>query len=406
MKKISFLFISALYCLANDSCVKKSDELINLINNHPNIKMSEEKIKGSNERIDSAYAGYLPTLSIEGSLRDNDRKSESIRLEQPIWTGGKISSKYELEKNLKESNIYQLKETYYNLTEEIINLISEYKKSEIAELELKEGLTNLNKFKEILERRITAGISPESDMELLKSRIEQINSSIVLEKTKNQISKNQIENLLDEKICQIEINNKNIENNLLEKDIEEMLSFHPSLKKIEEEKKATINEMEGIKAKLLPDVSFIGEHRQGNLYSENDNKTDNQNLVYLNIKAKFGVNTVSDISEKRIKITELEYKRKGIEKDLIKDLYKDYDNNTMIKERIEVIERSIVSAQKVLESYERLFLAGKRSWLDVANSLKEVMNYKIELSDLKIEQKIISYNLNLKKGNINIGENK
>lgn len=406
MKKISFLLISALYCLANDSCVKKSDELINLINNHPNIKMSEEKIKGSNERIDSAYAGYLPTLSIEGSVRDKDRKSESIRLEQPIWTGGKISSKYELEKNLKESNVYQLKETSYNLTEEIINLISEYKKSEIAEIELKEGLNNLNKFKEILERRITAGISPESDIELLKSRIEQINSSIVLEKSKNQISKNQIENLLDEKVCQIEINNKNIENNLLEKDIEEMLSFHPSLKKIEEEKKATINEMEGIKAKLLPDVSFIGEHRQGNLYSENDNKTDNQNLVYLNIKAKFGVNTVSDISEKRIKITELEYKRKGIEKDLIKELYKDYDNNTMIKERIEVIERSIVSAQKVLESYERLFLAGKRSWLDVANSLKEVMNYKIELSDLKIEQKIISYNLNLKKGNINIGENK
>lgn len=159
MKKINILILSAIYCFGYEQCTKNSNELIEKINEHPKIKINEEMIKGAEKRIDIAYTGYLPTIEIESSIKDEDKNTGLIRIEQPIWTGGKITSKYNEKINEKEELKEGLNETEYQLKEELINLLNEYKQSETAITELKIGLNNLYKFKEILNRRLEAGVS-------------------------------------------------------------------------------------------------------------------------------------------------------------------------------------------------------------------------------------------------------
>ena len=80
----------------------------------------------------------------------------------------------------------------------------------------------------------------------------------------------------------------------------------------------------------------------------------------------------------------------------------DYNNYEIAKNRINILKRSVDSAQNVLDSYTRLFLAGKRQWLDLVNASREVMQYKIELSNLYVTKSILSYKLALKNGQIDL----
>ena len=140
------------------------------------------------------------------------------------------------------------------------------------------------------------------------------------------------------------------------------------------------------------------------MYDDNYNKENDQDIAYLAFTAttNAGLSSFSEIAAAKIKINEIEYRKKTIEKELIDILLSDYNNYEIAKSRIKVINRSVDSAQNVLDSYTRLFLAGKKQWLDLVNASREVMQYKIELSKLYVSKNILSYKLALKNGQIDL----
>ncbi len=391
---------------SSEICKMDSDKLLSqLITNHPSIKMSQEVIKGAKEKVDSAFWGYFPTPSFDVSVRDEDRNLTIARIEQPIWTGGKISSKYDIATSKEQETILELQETSYNLIENFLSILNDYMQSKANILELEEGLNNLNKFNEMLDRRMDAGISSNSDKELLNARIEQINSEMLLAKNRYRIASMQLELLVDTKLdCDIDLKKILLSNtNNIEESVNKLVSFHPSLKKSQIQIQTTKYELENTKASYMPDLKLRAEHRDGDLYNKNSNDI-NQNLIYLNFTATTGagLSAMSEIAASKIKINEIEYRKKSIEKELIGSLLNDYNNYEITKTRIKIGERSIISAQNVLDSYTRLFLASKRQWIDLVNASKELMEYKIELSSLLVSENILAYKLALKNGQIDL----
>lgn len=367
----------ALPVFGNEMCKTNSDELMSkLVANHPSIKMSQEMIKGAKERIDSAFWGFFPTPSVDVSARDSDRNVTVARLDQPLWTGGKLTSKYDMATS----------------------------KANIVELQI--GLNNLNRLNDMLDRRMDAGVSSNSDKDLLNARIEQINSDMIMAKNKYKVAILQLELMLDTKIdCNVNIKEIQLNHsNNIEDYINRLLSYHPALKKSTAEIQTTKYELDNTKASIMPNVSVRAEHREGDLYDKNYDKSNDQSLIYVALTASTGagLSSMSDIAAAKVKINEIEFKKQSIEKELIDSLLNDYNNYEITKSRMKVVEKSIVSAQNVLDSYERLFLAGKRQWLDLVNSSREVMQYKIELSKLLVSKNILAYKLALKNGQIDL----
>lgn len=405
--KKSFLLI-LLTCnigFSYEICKTNSDELLSqLVINHPSIKMSQESINIARERIDSAFWGFFPTPSVDISARDNDRNLTTARIEQPIWTGGKLTSNYELATSKEKENIYGLQETSYKLIENFLNMLNTYMQSKANLIELEEGLSNLNKFDEMLTRRIEAGISSDSDKNLLNARIEQINSEIMLAKNRYKVSKMQLELILDREIlCDINLKNIILKDLNIEDSLNSLITNHPSVKKAQIQIETTKYELDNKKASYMPNVTLRAEHRDGDLYYK-DTKDDNQDLVYVNLTANFGagLSAMSEIKASKLRVNEIEYSKKSLEKELIDGLLNDYNNYEITKNRIKVVDKSIVASQNVLDSYTRLFLASKRQWIDLVNASKELMEYKIELSTLLVSKDVLAYKLALKNGQIDL----
>ena len=401
---LSILLISNVG-FASEICKINSDELLtSLVTNHPSIKMSNEIIKSSQERINEAFWNFFPTPSVDVSVRDSDRHLTTARVEQPIWTGGKLTSKYDIATSKELENVFGLQETSYNLIENFLSLLNIYMQSKANLIELEEGLKNLNNFDNMLNRRMEAGVSSNSDKNLLNARIEQINSEIMLAQNRYKTSILQLELMLDSKIdCNIDLKEISYSNTNIEDSINKLISFHPTLRKAQVQIATTKYELENTKATYMPNLSIRAEHRDGDLYNKNANDI-NQNLIYVNFTATTGagLSAMSEIAASKIKINEIEYRKKSIEIELIDSLLNDYNNYEITKTRIKIVERSIISAQNVLDSYTRLFLASKRQWIDLVNATKELMEYKIELSSLLVSENILAYKLALKNGQIDL----
>jgi len=404
------LLLTALLSLpvfGNDICKTNSNELISqLVTNHPSIKMSQEIIQGAKERVDSAFWGFFPTPSIDVSAKDNDRNVAVARLDQPIWTGGKLTSKYDIANSKEEENIFELQETSYKLIENFFSVLESYEQSKANIVELQEGLNNLNKFDDMIDRRMDAGVSSNSDKDLLNARIEQINSDMIMAKNRYKVAMLQLELMLDVKLsCDVSLNNILVTNTTnIESSIDRLLNFHPTIKKLNIQIQTKKYELDYTKASIMPNLSLRAEHREGDLYNDNYNKSNDQDLVYMTFTAttNAGLSVMSDIAAARVKINEIEYLKKSSEKELIDKILSDYNSYEIAKNRVKILNSSISSAQNVLESYTRLFLAGKRQWLDLVNASKELMQYKIELANLLVSKDILAYKLALKNGQIDL----
>lgn len=410
MKKKLALLLYLFYNIsfASEVCQTSSNELLrSLVSNHPSILMSQEIIKAAKENIDSAFWNFFPTPSVDVSAKNDDRYTTVARLDQPIWTGGKLTSEYDMSKSKEQESFFELQETSYNLIENFLSVLESYNQAKANIIELEEGLQNHLELLDMLKRRMNAGVSSSSDKDLLNARIEQINSDMLLAKNRYKVAILQLELMLDIKLsCDVELEKISIlHSSQIEYSIDRLLSFHPSLKKNQYEIKTAEYNLENTKASIMPNVSIRAEQRRGDLYDSNyDRDANNQSTVYVAFTASTnaGLSAVSDINAARIKINELKFKKETIKKELIDGLLEDFNNYEIAKSRVKILENSVSSSKNVLDSYTRLFVAGKRQWLNLVDASRELMQYKIQLANLNVSKDILAYKLALKNGQINL----
>jgi outer membrane protein, adhesin transport system len=57
------------------------------------------------------------------------------------------------------------------------------------------------------------------------------------------------------------------------------------------------------------------------------------------------------------------------------------------------IQASLRAAEDVSASYDRQFLAGRKSWLDVMNAARELAQTETQLADLQSTQVVVTWRL-------------
>jgi len=379
------------------------------LSTHPSIRMSRQMIKGADAQVESAKWGYFPTPSIDYSQRSG-RNGTTARLDQPIWTGGKLDASMDMALSKKVETEFALDESSYTLIQNILNAVQLYLRSEGNLLALEEGKEQLRGFEEMLQRRIDAGVSSIADHELIKSRLAQIDSDMMLSYSSRNTALSQLALLTGSPIqCTVTARyEKSLGAALsLEEMREQMMQTHPSLKRLSAQIKTAEAEKAKAKAVLWPNLSLRAEHQSGSVYSDQGNTN---NLVYLTLQASpgAGLSAFTNIESAEAKVLQVEFEKQTKERELTDTLMRDYHENHAAHERIDGLNKTIDASQKVLDSYTRLFIAGKRQWLDLVNSSREVTQNKLSLADQKAILAVSSYRLLLSRGEIRIesGEEK
>jgi len=388
------------------TCETTFEDILNEgLGSHPSIAMSKSMVEGAEFGVDSAFWGYFPSPSVDVSFKTADEKQTTLRLDQPLWTGGKIDAAYDKAKAEKKEATYGYDENQYKLIDTYLTTIQEYL---IAQEKIKVLNQNKKQFmdlREMLERMMKAGVLSQTDKNLLNSRIATLYADLVVTKAKHKVSKIQFEILTGRMIpCNINFNYRKILNETtpIEKYIKELLETHPSLKIMDAKIGSAISEVGASKSTLWPSLMLRAEHRSGTIYDETEPESENLVYVALNVSTGAGISALSNINKAKINVSKVKYEKLSKEKEVIDKLMSDYTNYITVKSQKKIVFDNIENQTEVYDSNKRLFLSGQKKWLDVVNSLSELNKQKILYSKLQEQSQLLEYKIALKTGKISL----
>ena len=134
------------------------------------------------------------------------------------------------------------------------------------------------------------------------------------------------------------------------------------------------------RANLSPEIYMRAERQYGNFA---DSNTESENRLLLGLSSQFGAgfSSISTIKsakwQRQTALAQVEVQKLA----------------TSLTQRLSPLSDSLTAAGQVSASYDRQFLAGRKTWIDVMNAARERAQIEIQLAELRASLLVASWRL-------------
>lgn len=404
-------FLFAVLCLFNFRALSQAEfkeEIVNAISAYPSVVSARNQVNSSRADVDSSKWGFYPTPSIGYERSDKriignlNKDTKFLRLQQPIWTAGRLTSQNEKSLALYESYEFALEEQKIAACLKFIQLLSEiqgsgdkisaYKNSESKHLE----------YVRQIERRATEGFSAVNDVELSMSRLNSIRSDLSQFKSARSQAIAKLEQML-RKPFSFEsdlysysgwsLNYKNVAEWFYAFDIENVKMIadeHPSVRKEKAIIRSVENDVVLAQSRNMPEIYIRSEIRKGDM-------TGTDRVIYVGLSSSFGagLSNLSAIEAAQAKVEVAKSDRDGKLIEVEDSIQSDLQISRFQFERLGQLEITYENNRKYLESSERQYLAGRRTWQEIMNIAREEAQILAQIADAKAQLWLVHQRLQI-----------
>ena len=400
------LVLNSALISANDHiCSTAFDELVfEGLNTHPSINVSKKILIGADLQLSSAKWGYYPTPSIDVA-KSLSKTRITLRLDQPLWDGGKINAVRDKAQARKTEATYIYAESQYQLIEDYLNTLQKYLQAQDKISIMNSGIDQLKSLMQVIDRMIVAGELSIADKNLLSTKIADIYSSLETTRAEFDVAKIQFEILTGHNVeCDVSFNDKPIFRGSINIEllVDDALNFSPSLKILNARIEAAKSDVDSAESKLWPTLKLRGEHKSGALYDSDNGKTENLIYLVFEMSTGAGASLLSNIGRSEINVLKVKNEKLSKEKEVIDKLMNNYTRFVAVKNNIEILSNDIIIAEKVFDSNKRLFFLQQKKWIDVVNALTALNQKKISKAQLLGEYKVLEMKLALKTNRLSL----
>lgn len=351
---------------------------------HPLINAAEAEV----EALEADYRGArwlrFPNLSIEAlsatrgsSIADSDGLAVNAAIEQPIWSGGRISSEIDRAQaelgagenrvgETRQDIVLQVTESYYNFTlaDQRVQV-------------LQYSLDEHNRLLAAIDRRVQQEISPRTDYVLGQSRTAQVELELALAEEERESARLRLQELTGSADIHPTLPPMTVAELVPPEEVAltEALACSPSLAALTDLIEVAEAESDSARAQLWPQLLLQ--------LSQNE-ITGARVAIVLRAQTGNGLAafTAIDSSDARIRRAMAEFGE--TERSLRSQFRRNYVLLRAASRRIDSGLQAADTADLIIASYERQFVAGRRSWLDVMNAVREAATARLSESDARV----------------------
>ena len=146
------------------------DVLKRALQDNPTIRAQKSQISATDFDLQAAEWARFPALSVSTQATEADTSQRVITLEQPIWTGGRITSTIDLARSLRTQAEATLKAAQQQVLAEATTAFFEVLRLENRYEAAKENTVEHYKLVDLISRRVKLEVSPVTDQVLARSR--------------------------------------------------------------------------------------------------------------------------------------------------------------------------------------------------------------------------------------------
>lgn len=374
---------------------------------HPSLRSQEGRRDAAQAGVRGARWQFFPTPSIavqspswpSDDAGTGDEFSANIGLQQPLWTGGRLTGNLTRAEAQAAAAAAEMDETKLALAQRVVQVWTD---ALVAQRKL-EAYEESRKMHErllgLVKRRHGEGASALADVALADARLDSLRAE--LQATAAQLV-TAIERL---RLLVGRDPSPYLAQNALQAPVparEHALGAllaaarlaSPALEKAGATVAVAEADIKLARAALAPEVFVRAEHQFG---SQNRLQSASDSRVFVGVNKSFGagLSSFSGIdaatAHHRAALDDVETQQLALDE----QIRADYALASSAEMRLAGLESARRSVRDVLDSYERQFLAGRKQWLDLMNAAREQAQNDVQLADALGARQIANWRLAL-----------
>lgn len=373
---------------------------------HPLVDAGRAEIRSAEQGIKSARWQFFPTPGVEyqrAYADDADRNFQGddytavFSLEQPLWSGGRISGGLASARAALGISQASLQENQRELALRVVQAYGEWLTASLQKDTLETSEQRHLKLFERVRRRMEGGVSTGSDLQLASGRLQSVKADRAAIEARERSAIAVLSELSGRSLTVSELANarRNLPQELvlLEANlVNSALSHSPSIERADAEVEAARAEIKTRRAQTRPDVFLRFERQFNNLQFANQGP-ESRVLVGVRSQLGAGLSSYSGIAEAQETVSAALAFRRSAELSIREQVRSDLALLNSFEIRLPALQEATRTAIEVYESYQRQFLTGRKSWLDVMNSARDLQQARLQLADVTAGHLTLSWRL-------------
>lgn len=396
---IAVCLLQVLTCPANGSPIPEvssiSEALSRAMVDHPSLRARQAEVTAASTELDQARWQFWPTPSIsvqqpnKALIHGTDRSVTLMSLRQPLWTGGRLQAGVALAGAKHQSMQAVRNEARRDVALEVVQAWGEACASARRVGVYESSLQAHLRFVEQIQRRTTAGLSVQSDVELARSRLESVKADLASAQSAQQTALQKLRTLVGQTVNAPQWPQTWLQSGFdVELMVQDSLQLDPTLLRLKSETAELQAQVQANQSAFWPDLYASITERRGDI-------TGRSTQVAVGFESKWGAG-LSNVSAVKAANQRLQAKQEDMEyrsRKLQEQIRSDATQLQAVRTRMQVFKQALEAANQVAQSWDRQFAAGKKSWQDVMNAARESTQTELQLVDAEGAALIIDWRL-------------
>ena len=372
---------------------------------HPSQKSQALLLQSAQAGLEGAQWQFYPTPSVSveqasTSATDpsyqGDSSVKTFSLQQPLWTGGRLTAG--LQKAQANISVSQasMEEVRQQLALRVVQSYGDWMGAHLKILANERNMVTHMRLQAVVKRRIRGGLAPISDLRLAISRLEALESDTSVARAQHDIALARLGQLLGRPLAPESLRSAlataHAMGGTMPALLDQALAIYPGLLKAQSLAKVQEAVIAERQADLSPEVYLRAEQQYGNFSYRSSTP---ESRLFIGISSHFGAGLSARSSVEGAKaqylaaLAEIEAQGRIVSEQVLAD----YALAASSMDRLDSLEASLRAAQEVSLSYDRQFLAGRKTWLDVMNAARELVQTEVQLADVASAQVVVTWRL-------------
>lgn len=386
------------------------------LKNNPQIRSQEANNRSADADVDVAKWQFFPTPSVsveQASTQSQDptyangAQVRYVRFQQPLYTWGRLTAGLSKAQARKLIAVASLDESRQQIAFRVIQSYVEWYSAWLKQQAFIEGSRDHQRFKDLIVRRIEAGVSPSSDLLLVQSRIEQMQSDLLSASSQQGIAKIKLSQLLGRPVNSITLQTMpqiEVKGMLIRSAVDwggQAEKVNPSLMRLTAQAEVARLELAERRSSMMPEIYVRAEYQSGSPYTTRSQADQTRIFIGFSSNIGAGLSGLATLNSSKEKyestLEDLDSGKRNLQEQVMSEL----NSLQSTSDRYNFLGAAHQLAQELVAGGERQFLAGRKSWQELMNTSRELIQAKTQLADTQASLLQSAWRLSLLSDDLN-----
>lgn len=374
------------------------------IDNHPLVQSARSEAKATDEGVTAARLGKFPSLTVESNLGKHG-PTASFNVQQSLWSAGRLDANIDQATYDTYAARAGVEEQRYEIGKRALDAWQTFVNAANLKKVYRQNLNELDRFEAMMSRRVRAEVSARIELDLVMNRILQSQDTYDGANEQQRIALSRLEQIIGEPISKGALTQSYNLKGMAQRVRRESSRFnqsvilqashtHPKVIKAAYQARSAQAKADADRAATLPQLVARYQH---DYVRDTDSKSD-QILVGFQYAPGAGFSSYALARAAQERVESIKQTQEAARRQVVEDLQVDYQQFASARDRERALVAAVNGAKIVKESYERQFIAGRKSWLDVLNAVREQEQYEAQLVQARVGFIAAYYRLKLGLG--------